>query len=251
MPYNSEEFSHALRTRAIAGPFIVAALTLIFATDQSAAQIQSLDLGPIGGGAACPCISADGSTVVGVGASALTDQAARSINGVVSGLGFIDPNPPHSSVATAASADGSVIVGMSSDSSSNGQAFRWTNGVMTGLGFLSASYNFSVATGVSDTGDVVVGYSTSSTGSLQAFKWTNGTITGLGATPSIVGFSFASGVSGDGTIVVGRSSSVATIEAVKWIGSSEVGAWLPRPSKPEQQRFGDIERCQRYRRMEP
>src|SRR5208337_4431920 len=84
------------------------------------------------------------------------------------------------------SADGSVVVGLSSDTSGNSQAFRWTESVgMVGLGFLPGGVTSS-ARAVSADGSVVVGLSSDASGNSQAFRWTESVgMVGLGFPPGI------------------------------------------------------------------
>ncbi|MCP9450143.1 MAG: VPLPA-CTERM sorting domain-containing protein, partial [Nitrospira sp.] len=95
-------------------------------------------------------------------AGSLSAQAAEFIP-----LGVLPGDS--SSWADGVSADGSVVVGVSSFST-GWQAFRWTQGGgMTGLGVLPGGSE-SWAFGVSADGSVVVGRSDSNTGD-QAFIW--------------------------------------------------------------------------------
>jgi probable HAF family extracellular repeat protein len=132
-------------------------------------------------------ISGDGYVVVGKAKNTDPNDANKSVkeafiweDGVMTGLGFLqDDTSKVESEATAASFDGSVVVGTSkvddpknTDKSAK-QAFIWEDGVMTGLGFLAdAAGPFeSKATGVSADGSVVVGESKLDTGK-EAFVWT-------------------------------------------------------------------------------
>jgi probable HAF family extracellular repeat protein len=120
------------------------------------------------------------------------------------------------SSAFGASADGSVVVGVSS-STSGSQAFRWTSGTgMVGLGDLPGGTFDSVANGVSADGSVVVGNGRSTSGQ-EAFRWTSGTgMVGLG---DLAGGSFLSrgyAISPNGAVVVGDSSSANGFEVFSW-----------------------------------
>ena len=128
------------------------------------------------------------------------------------GLGYLPlPGGYFTSSATDVSADGSVVVGVSSSmvsGSSHYKAFRWTkeNG-MVGLGELTGGEYFSNATGVSADGSVIVGFRRSTSGK-EAFRWTQETgMVGLGDLPGGFFSSLAFNVSGDGSIVVGYSRS--------------------------------------------
>ncbi len=118
-----------------------------------------------------------------------------------------DPEAPlDDSSARAISADGSVIVGMSTALPSGGEAVRWVNGVMTGLGDVPGGSFGSFAFAVSAGGSVVVGSSLSAQGE-EAFRWENGVMTGLGDLPGGSFFSRAYAVSDDGSVVVGFGST--------------------------------------------
>lgn len=125
------------------------------------------------------------------------------------GLGTLPGVSPHS-LAYDVSANGSVVVGRSTD-----EAFRWTKtSGMVGLGSLSASAS-SVAKRVSADGSAVVGSSWDFFGT--AFRWTQSAgITGLGVLPGGAPHSEAWGVSGNGSVIVGLSDSANGIEAFRW-----------------------------------
>jgi probable HAF family extracellular repeat protein len=104
-------------------------------------------------------ISADASTVVGQGFSedALGESRGEAFRyrddiGMV-GLGFL-PGDNHS-LATAVSANGSVVAGLSVSGSGLSRPFRWTE--TTGMVELGAGYSASSVTGMSADGSVVVG----------------------------------------------------------------------------------------------
>ncbi len=133
-------------------------------------------------------ISGDGFVVVGKAKNTDPNDATKSVkeafiweNDVMTGLGFLqDDTSKVESEATAASYDGTTVVGTSRVDDPNNpnkksvkQAFIWEAGVMTGLGFLAdAAGPFeSKATGVSADGSVVVGESKTAAGK-EAFIWT-------------------------------------------------------------------------------
>ncbi len=101
-------------------------------------------------------VSPDGLVVVG---GTLGDEAFRwTQTDSTLGLGDL-PGGSFSSVATAVSADGSVVVGRG-NSSFGDEAFRWTQaGGMVGLGDLPGGIFFSGATAVSADGSVIIGIS--------------------------------------------------------------------------------------------
>jgi probable HAF family extracellular repeat protein len=86
----------------------------------------------------------------------------------MAGLGFL-PGRGADSVATAISADGSFIVGVSK-SGEEAEAFRWQGNSMLALGDLPGGAFFSMARGVSADGTVIVGKSASADGD-EAFVW--------------------------------------------------------------------------------
>lgn len=200
------------------------------------AQIRPLDdLGSSIGIVNTPTISADGSTVVSVISSSGHTEAARQVNGLTSGLGFLDLAQPLS-IATASSLNGDVIVGLSTNSNGHTEAFRWAGGTMVNLGFLSSSpmhpYEpYSVASGVSGDGSVVVGASTNSFGESEAFRWEGGSMIGLGGLSNYV-MSWASAVSEDGKIIVGRSIGPNGYEAFRWSNGSMTGLGFLSLSSP-------------------
>jgi probable HAF family extracellular repeat protein len=131
-----------------------------------------------------------------------------------------------SSGARDVSADGSVVVGYSRDTSSIGfLAFRWTQATgMVNLGTLGGTD--SEALGVSDDGAVVVGESQS-----RAFRWTQATgmqsvedwlrANGVSVTGDIT--SSASDANQDGSVIVGQlSNGQAFIARVSPVGSGLV-----------------------------
>jgi probable HAF family extracellular repeat protein len=105
------------------------------------------------------------------------------------------------SYARDVSADGSVIVGVSS--AARYEAFRWTSaGGMASLGDFPGG-SFSQAAGVSADGTVVAGAGDIASGS-EAFRWTSaGGMIGLGDLPGDGLNSQAMGISADGSVVVG------------------------------------------------
>ncbi|MEZ6190144.1 MAG: hypothetical protein R3C45_02515 [Phycisphaerales bacterium] len=158
-------------------------------------------------------VSADGSAVVGNGqyTSGSGGGAFRwtASDGAV-GLGYL-PGGNYPSEAFAASADGSVVVGVS-DTATGKEAFRWTeSGGMVGLGLLPVDSMNTRAYGVSADGSVVVGESWDTAG--EGFMWTQaGGMVGLGKLPGDHS-STAWAVSGNGLVVVGSSFSYATGDA--------------------------------------
>ncbi len=165
-------------------------------------------------------VSADGSVIVGVGHELglwWGPVAARLTDGTFEMLGGDLPlRPDWLSMATGASADGSVIVGGSFYLSDLLRGVRWIDGVPSELPPGSDDYNMTFAWGVSADGNVAVGersrgtYVTPFAGgdsdepnvSLEACRWVNGLPEGLGVLPGATR-SMAFDASGDGSSVVG------------------------------------------------
>lgn len=126
------------------------------------------------------------------------------------------------SSASAVSADGLVIVGIS-ESDTKIEAFRWTmSGGMLGLGDLPGRSFESRANDVSADGSVIVGVSKSINGE-EAFRWTpSDGMVGLGALDTGSFSSEAYGVSANGLVIVGYSSSTTAsgFEAFRWTAAS-------------------------------
>ncbi|MEM8767505.1 MAG: autotransporter domain-containing protein, partial [Pseudomonadota bacterium] len=164
-------------------------------------------------------VSADGKVTVGTlrfnsafrwSADTGTQALGSTMGGRFSGGGALD-----------VSGDGSVIVGWSTESFSNSQAFVWTEQTgMVGIGRLPGDAR-SIAEGVSADGQVVVGTSTELRGSVflssQAFRWTeSGGMVGLGDLEGGEFGSRATAVSADGSVVVGQGRSDRGFEAIRW-----------------------------------
>ncbi len=153
-------------------------------------------------------IYGNGQVVVGISKTAAgDDRAVRWTSTGIEDLGTLG----YSSSATAASFDGSVVVGFSNDGW-NMRAFRWTNNHMTDLGTLGG-YS-AKAMGVSADGTVVVGQAQNAAGVYQGFRWTS-TPTGMQSIEDWLagnGMPVAAGVktqsansaSSDGRVVVGQ-----------------------------------------------
>lgn len=176
-------------------------------------------------------ISGDGFTVVGTSYSlGNEDQAFRwSLQGGMVGLGSVAGG--NRSEAYAASYDGSVIVGSSSERLPSGiiqnqQAFRWTNSGMVGLGIPNGAVG-TQARSVSADGLVVGGsidyaYDPPNPHT-EAMRWTAlSGVTGLGFVGPQGFSSFASGTSADGSVMVGthhQQYQGPPYRAMRWSGS--------------------------------
>jgi prepilin-type N-terminal cleavage/methylation domain-containing protein len=143
-----------------------------------------------------------------------------------SGMVGIDPLPgDQTSNATGISADGSVIVGVSTRIENfnpvGRQAFRWTDSGMESLGALPGR-NASDAADVSADGSVVVGLSweirPNGDRNWEGYRWTAaGGMVGLGVLPgNMIPDSQALGVSADGSVVVGATTSAEGNQAYRW-----------------------------------
>ncbi len=122
-----------------------------------------------------------------------------------------------SSVASAVSADGSVVVGrVLGEASGYARAFRWTQATgMQDLGTLPGG-NWSEALGVSADGLVVVGMAYNASGQPRAFRWTQaGGMQDLGTLGGDQSEAF--GVSADGSVVVGYARNASGYSrACRW-----------------------------------
>lgn len=159
-------------------------------------------------------VSGDGRTIVGQSTANQSDvQPFLWRDWVMVGLGGF----PGATMGRAfgVSADGSVVVGGSANSTT-AHAVRWEDGVMSDLGSLLGSSGTSVAKATSADGAFTVGESATPNGRLEAFLWHDGTMLGLG---DLVGGAFdshATDVSADGSVVVGWSETDSGIEAFRW-----------------------------------
>jgi len=137
----------------------------------------------------------------------------------------------HQSYASAVSADGSVVVGVSRNSWDLDEAFRWENGNMVGLGTLGGPH--SQATAVSADGSVIVGLSKpSSTSDYEMFRWEEGNMVGLGTFGKTT--SHAHDVSADGSVIVGyiqgEGYGFVNGHAIRWengqvVSLGTLGGW--------------------------
>jgi probable HAF family extracellular repeat protein len=184
---------------------------------------EFINLGDLPGGlfgARALGLSADGQVAVGVSASSLGIEAFRwTEGGGMSGLGLISGFPE--TYATAASADGAVIVGYAQSPGGPSQAFRWTMQTgLDGLGDLGEEELASKSFGVSADGSVVVGIGRPSGGKNEAFRWTSATgMQGLGDLPQGILNSAALAISADASVIVGfGSSGIGVNEAAVWFG---------------------------------
>ena len=151
-------------------------------------------------------VNADGTVVVGTGASDTTNSRAFrwTLAGGMENLGTL-PGLPYAA-ATGVSADGLVVVGRCSNSNeSDVVPFRWTSA--TGLEALSMSSascapsNFGIACGISGDGAVIVGYGCGYSWPLP-IRWTSPTtLVEMGT--GYQGRAQATATNFDGTVVCG------------------------------------------------
>ena len=155
-------------------------------------------------------VSSDGLTSVGFSNIA---SGANAFKIVGSTLTTLSPLAGHSNaIAFAASANGSLIVGLSIDGSSNNQAVSWSGTTATALDN-TASFLFSEATGVSSTGATIVGWGFSGTTfEEEAFYHRSGSINNLSSLFSGLA-SKAMGVSADGNTIVGSIADNFSVPA--------------------------------------
>lgn len=132
----------------------------------------------------------------------------------------IDPLPGDvSSQATAVSADGTVVAGISKSASGRSQAFRWSamNGV-SGLGFMAGGTSSSARALCAD-GTVIVGDGNTQDASSAVFRWQAST--GLVQLQALADSRLcaAADVSGDGQVVVGTCLTAGN-SAFRWTDST-------------------------------
>lgn len=183
----------------------------------AAAQTSFTGIGDLPGGlteSSLEGVSDNGLVAVGTGNIAAGEVAVlwTASGGLVS-LGVLPGGT--TSRAFGASADGSVIVGVSR--APFNRAFRWTQaGGMVDLG-LPVGRTQAQAFAVSNDGSVVVGGAADFGGNEEAFRWTQaGGMVGLGDLPGGAFRAEATGVSADGSVVVGRGTPASGQEAFRW-----------------------------------
>jgi len=160
-------------------------------------------------------VSADGSTVVGIGdptGSSRGQAVMWTLEAGLRGLGFFPGG--RETAARDVSSDGSVVVGYGDHggTGNNEEAFWWTESAgLVGLGVLPGSYR-SYGLGVSHDGTVAVGVSIFVEGpgeTTEAFRSTGDEgMIGLGDLPGGSFRSQAHAASSDGSVIVGYGSSL-------------------------------------------
>ncbi len=162
-------------------------------------------------------VSADGNVVTGFASptSAADTQEAyiwSAATGTMTGIGYLaGATGSRYSAGNAISADGTRIVGESSNASGGIEAFLWSGGTMTGLGALQTGFD-SFATTMSDNGLVVGGSAVTPLGT-EGFIWDasngmrdlNTVLSGLGVNLGVYRITDVLALSFDGNIVAGMA----------------------------------------------
>lgn len=234
-PLRHEVHAFTARPEGLIVLIQITTVAVAFAVPARAASFSFQGLGILAGGSSSQAhgVSADGSVVVGQSISGVTPsgsyigEAFRWTSGTgMVGLGDL-PGASFESYSSAASADGSVIVGRGVTAMGS-EAFRWTSGGgMVGIGDVPGGFFSSGAGDVSADGSVVVGGFLNGFPDLtrEAFRWTSGGgMVRLGDLPGGGVHSGASGVSADGLRIVGTSAGASGWEAFIWTtGDGMVG----------------------------
>jgi len=145
-------------------------------------------------------------------------------NGQVTHLGYLGGGPAFDSEALAVTADGTKIVGSSTNGTNGVEAFirAWPDGSMTGLG-LGPGESYSSSLGVSADGLHMAGVTNDTEGFIQAAHIrTGGPITVLEDLPGGLDTSRAFAISGDASSLVGEGRSDAGFEAARWTSDLHV-----------------------------
>jgi len=159
-------------------------------------------------------ISADGSVLVGWGASPAGYEAARWVNGNVIAMGDL-AGGFHNSAAAQVTADGGIIVG-TGYSAAGAEVFRWSSTTgMVGLGEIPGGEYYSEPFGMTPDASVIVGKAGTSQGT-EAFRWTAQGFQPLGDLPNGIFESIALDVSANGATVVGLGTTDLGPEAFVW-----------------------------------
>lgn len=218
---------------------IVLLIILVIGADQSLAlQFKGLGALPVIEEVPGPSpdsmargISGDGSTIVG-------QSTTQEVPGMdfkesfrwtdAEGMVSLDLRPPYQSYASAASYDGSIIVGMYDFDDGFLNAYYWTE--QSGMVYLGENpmYDRSIAGDISADGSVIVGFEaqTKSMLNVQAVRWTESgqNITQLGDLGG--NESWAGGVSADGSVIVGTSINTSGQREAFWWNESDGMAGL-------------------------
>jgi len=210
--------------RALSPTGLVIAGKIVVGSLQAARWIAGtgwVALGDIPGGELASqalAISADGSVLVGWGASPAGYEAARWVNGNVVAMGDL-PGGAHHSSSALVSADGGIVVG-TGYSAAGAEVFRWSTGSgMVSLGEIAGGEHYGEPFGMTPDASVIVGKAGTGSGT-EAFRWT--AVSGfvpLGDLPSGSFESIALDVSATGATVVGYGTTANGPEAFVWDAS--------------------------------
>lgn len=199
--------------RVVAGSFFDAAADQLRAYRWEDGVMQNLGVVSGTPGSFGSEISADGRVVVGQSGQ----RAFRwSTSGGIASIGEL-PGGSDNGVAHNTNADGSIVVGISSQTSGF-RGFRWTSATgMRALGDLPGGFDYSVANSISVDSSVTVGVSSGSEGD-RAVRWVGSSTTpvSLGVLRPGYNFSEAYDVSADGLVIVGVSGDGVENEAFRW-----------------------------------
>ena len=214
---------------------LIAAATLSAAL-VSAAPLLTDDVHPVGN-------TTNDSWINGVSGDGLTSVGRTSVN---IGPGFMNAFKlvgstytlldalagDANAVATAASADGTRVVGFSIDNSSNTRAVYWNGTAPTLLDYLPY-FLFSEATGINANGTIIIGWGFGYNGSSReefAF-WEGGSTFLYGNLIDSVNASKGVGISADGSIMVGTVASDFSVPTLmrgfiyeRGVGSIQISA---------------------------
>jgi len=171
-------------------------------------------------------LSADGSVGVGLKYPPTPYRAFRWASGQIQDLGTLQGG--NDSRAWGVSADGSIVVGQSLDSSNNWRAFRWTQqtgmqnlGASVLIGTISFPYDHSEAWGISPDGNVIVGIAYNDPNEAVGFRnilqGTRRVNISLGDPPKGFTGVYPRRTNQDGSIIVGSMrKSNGSSRAMRW-----------------------------------
>ncbi len=206
-------------------PLLAVGLVAVFASIADAQSFQGI--GDLAGGlteSAAYNVSADGSTVVGSGRSALGREAVRWRSGALISLGGIAGGTVES-YASGTNFDGSIIVGLAHDASVN-RPVRWDGLVITQLPQAPNFGGGGVARSISANGRTIIGYDTdgdlSSWNNATAYRIDDGVLTALIYQGPSGKDSAANGSpSADGRVLTGRVRLISgVLRACTWTDST-------------------------------
>ncbi len=140
----------------------------------------------------------------------VVQRGYRWQNGILTELGTLGGEQCR---AMGISSDGSVIVGMSTNSNDFERSFVWSNGTMRELD--STVETFHQANGISSDGSVIVGWMLNDNGKVRAYRHVSGALMELGTLGGEQ--SMATCISSDGSVIVGYSQTAdGKSHAFRW-----------------------------------